>query len=207
VSRIFCFDANIVVVGVFCVGASVLCVSMRVRVMLRDFNFLVTTFRGGEADACSEIWYVLGEIGDSAAKVDKTGVSGLIAAKASFDPLETVEKLRVILHERPYEFRYSLRIIPIQKVVRTDLGEIERIVTELASEIGKDETFRVTVEKRFSSISSRDIIEAAAANIERKVDLANPDKLVLIEVVGGFTGVSVLKPSDIISVVKEKFEG
>ncbi|MDH5495036.1 MAG: RNA methyltransferase, partial [Candidatus Bathyarchaeota archaeon] len=80
--------------------------------MLRDFNLLVTTTRGNEADVCSEIWYLLGETGDSAAKVDKTGVSGLIAAKTSLQPLEAIEKLRNILKERPYEFRYTLRIIP-----------------------------------------------------------------------------------------------
>lgn len=174
--------------------------------MLRDFNLLVTTTRGNEADVCSEIWYLLGEIGDSAAKVDKTGVSGLIAAKTSFSPLETIRKLRDILERRPYEFRYSLRIIPVQKVTRTDLGEIERTATELATEIKAKETFRVTVEKRFTHLSSRDIIEVAAANIERNVDLTNPDRIVLIEVVGGFTGISILKPSDIISIVKEKFE-
>lgn len=174
--------------------------------MLRDFNLLITTTRGNEADVCSEIWYLLGETGDNAVKVDKTRVSGLIAAKTSFSPLETIEELRGILKERPYEFRYSLRIIPIQKVTRTDLGEIERIVTQLAEEIKENETFRVTVEKRFTHMSSRDIIEAAAANIERKVDLTKPDKIVLIEIVGGLTGISVLKPSEIMSIVKEKFE-
>jgi tRNA acetyltransferase TAN1 len=175
--------------------------------MLRDFNLLVTTTRGNEADACSEIWYLLGEIGDKTAKVDKTGVSGLIATKTSFSPLETITKFRDILKERPYEFRFSLRIIPIQKVTRTNLNEIERIVTQLSKDIGENESFRVTVEKRFSHLSSKDVIEAAAANIERKVDLTNPDKIVLIEIVGGFTGISVIKPSDIISTVKEKFEG
>ena len=32
--------------------------------VLKDFNLLVTTARGNEEDACSEIWYLLGEIGD-----------------------------------------------------------------------------------------------------------------------------------------------
>ncbi len=174
--------------------------------MLRDFNLLVTTTRGNEADACYEMWYLLGELGDSAAKVDKTGVSGLIAVKSSLSPPEAIRKFREILKERPYEFRYSLRIIPIQKVTRSDLEEIERIATECAAEIKENETFRVTVEKRFTRLSSKEIIEAAAANIKRKVNLINPDKIVLIEVVGGFTGISVLEPSDIISTVKEKIE-
>jgi len=172
--------------------------------VLKDFNLLITTSRGNEEDACSEIWYLLGEIGDSAAKVDKTGITGLIAAKTAFDPFDVIEKLREILKERPYEFRYTLRVIPIEKVVRTDLGAIERTVTELASKIKENESFRVTVEKRFTEMSTKDIIEAAAANIERKVDLSSPDKIVLIEVVGGLTGISVIKPEQILSVMKEK---
>jgi tRNA acetyltransferase TAN1 len=172
--------------------------------MLRDFNLLATTSRGNEGDACTELWYLLGEIGDSAPAVDKTGVAGLIVAKTAFNPFEVVEKLRKILRERPYEFRYTLRIIPIDQVVRTDLGEIQRVATELSSKIGENETFRVTVEKRFTEMSSRDIIEAVAANIERKVDLSKPDKILLIEVVGGLTGMSVIKPEEILSVMKEK---
>jgi len=174
------------------------------RMVLKDFNLLITTSRGNEEDACSEIWYLLGEIGDSAVKVDKTGITGLIAAKTAFDPFEVIEKFRKILRERPYEFRYTLRVIPIEKVVRTDLGEIERTVTELASKIKENESFRVTVEKRFTDTSTRDIIEAAAANIERKVDLSSSDKIILVEVVGGLTGISIIRPEQILAVMKEK---
>jgi tRNA acetyltransferase TAN1 len=172
--------------------------------MLRDFNLLATTSRGTEDYACSELLYLLGEIGDSAPNVDKTGVSGLIAAKTAFDPLDVIEKLREILRERPYEFRYTLRLIPIEKVVRTNLGEIERAATELSLKIKKNETFRITLEKRFSQTHTRDIIEAAATNIEREVNLGNPDKILLIEVVGGLTGLSLIKPDEILAVLKEK---
>lgn len=171
--------------------------------LLNDFNLLVTTSRGSEEDACSEIWFLIGEMGDREVKVDKTGIRGLIAARTVLDPFNVIDKLRIILKERPYEFRYTLRVIPIEKVVRTDLDEIRRSVMELGCRIGENETFRVTVEKRFTSIHTRDIIEAAAANIQHKVNLARPDKIVLIEVVGGFTGISVIKPEDTISVVKE----
>jgi tRNA acetyltransferase TAN1 len=172
--------------------------------MLRDFNLLATTSRGMERYACSELGYLLEEIGDPASNVDKTGVSGLIAAKTVLDPFEAIEKLRKILHERPYEFRYALRIIPIEKVVRTDLGEIQQAATELSVKIGENETFRVTLEKRFTSMPTRDIIEVAAANIEKEVDLNNPSKILLIEVVGGLTGISVIKPDEILAVMKEK---
>jgi len=173
--------------------------------VLKDFNLLATTSRGSERQMCAEMLYLFKEeLGDISATAGKTGVRGLIAAKTTLDPCEVIEKFRAVLQERPYEFRYALRIIPIEKVVRTNLDEIERVATELAARIGKNETFRVTVEKRFTSVHSRDFIEAAAAGIQRKADLENPDKILLIEVIGGLTGMSLIKPSDVLAVVKEK---
>lgn len=172
--------------------------------MLRDYNILTTTSRGNEEDACVELQYLLKKIGDSMPIVEKTGVSGLIAAKTVIDPFDAIKKLRRILCKRSYEFRYTLRIIPITKVLRTNLHEIQQAATELSSKIGENETFRVTVEKRFTEVHSREIIETAALNIKRKVDLSKPDKILLIEIVGGITGMSVIEPSDVISVMKEK---
>jgi tRNA acetyltransferase TAN1 len=153
---------------------------------------------------CYELAYLLKEIGDPSPEVGKTGIRGVIVGKTALNPVETIEKFRSILQERPYEFRYALRILPIEKVVHTDLNEIKRVATELAAKIGENETFRVTVEKRFTSIHSRDFIEAAATGIQRKADLENPDKILLIEVLGGLTGMALIKPTDILGVVKEK---
>jgi tRNA acetyltransferase TAN1 len=173
--------------------------------LLNDFNLLATTSRGNEEDLCSEIWYLLREMGDEAVEVEKTGVTGLIRVRTALNPFDVVKELREILEKRPWEFRYTLRVIPIERVVRTDLGEIQRAATELASKIGEGETFRVTVEKRFTALSSQEIVEAAAENVERKVDLEKPDKIVLVEVVGRLTGISVIEPREILSVMKEKF--
>jgi tRNA acetyltransferase TAN1 len=172
--------------------------------ILDDFNLLVTTAKGSEEDACSEIWFLIGEMGDREVKVDKTGIRGLIAAKTVLNPLDVIGRLRDVLNERPYEFRYTLRVIPIEKVVHTDLNEIQQAVMELASRITENETFRITIEKRFTTIQTVDIIEVAAVNIQRKVNLTKPDRIVLIEVVGGSTGISVIKPEDILSVAKER---
>jgi tRNA acetyltransferase TAN1 len=154
---------------------------------------------------CNELLYLLKEeLGDAQAETSKTKIRGLIVAKTALDPRAAIEKLRAILKQRPYEFRYALRILPIERVVQTDLEEIKRVTHELADGIGEQETFRVTVEKRFTTLHSKDIVEAAASVIKRKADLENPDRILLIEVLGALTGVSLLKPSDILSVMKEK---
>jgi tRNA acetyltransferase TAN1 len=147
---------------------------MRRENMLRDFNLLVTTSRGNERETCDELRFLLGEIGDPKAEVEKTEVSGLIAAKTTLGPREVVQKLRGILSERPYEFRFTFRVVPVEKVVQTDLVEIELAAVGFASRIGEKETFRITLEKRFSSTPTQSIIEAAASSIKRKVNLENP---------------------------------
>jgi tRNA acetyltransferase TAN1 len=173
--------------------------------MINDFNLIATTARGNERAMTNEIIYLLKEeLGDAEAKASKTKIRGLIVAKTSLDPLAALEKFRSILAERPYEFRYALRIVPIQKVVPTDLEEIKKAVEELATKMEESQTFRVTVEKRFTELHSKDLIEAAVGDIKQKVDLKNPDWIVQIEVVGAYTGVSLLHPNDILGVVKEK---
>jgi tRNA acetyltransferase TAN1 len=172
--------------------------------MLKDFNLIATTYRRTEGQARSELRYLLEQAGDPAAIVERTGISGVVAAKTVLEATETIRKLREILQGRPYEFRYLLRVIPVEKVVRTDLEQIQSAVQELSPRITDNESFRVTVEKRFTTIASKDIIEVAATNLKRKVNLSNPDRILLIEVVGGLTGISVIKPDEILSVLKEK---
>jgi len=173
--------------------------------MLSDFNLIATTNRGNERQMVYEILYLLKEeLGDQAAAASKTGIRGLITAKTSLNSCEAINKLKAVLHERPYQFRYALRIIPIEKVVRTDLEEIKKASMELAAKIGESETFRVSVEKRFTQLHARDFIEAVATGIERKVDLENPDKILLVEVLGSFTGLSLIAPSEVLAVPKEK---
>jgi tRNA acetyltransferase TAN1 len=178
---------------------------MRLIIMvLRDFNLLISTPRMRENDACSEMWFLLGEIGDREPVVEKSGINGLIVAKTALDPFRVIKDFRRLLRERPEEFRYALRVVPIEVVVPTRLEEVKKAGLELSMRIKEDETFRVTVEKRHTSLSSTEIVEAIADGINQKVDLHKPDKIVLVEVLGGLTGVSVIGPEDILSVVKEK---
>ena len=99
---------------------------------------------------------------------------------------------------------YALRIVPIERVVPTDLQEIKHVTRELVARIAEDESFRVTVEKRFTALHSKEIIEAAASDIKRKANMNNPDRILQIEVLGALTGISLLEPSDILSVMKRK---
>ncbi len=172
--------------------------------MLEDFNLLVSSARGNEEEANSELWYLVSELGDHAVKTDFTPVSGLTVAKTKLDPIGTVSKLRAILKEHPWEFRYILKVKPIGRVVPSEASHISKAVAQLATEIRGEETFRVSLEKRQNHISSKEVIDTVASVIPRKVDLRNPDKIVLVEIIGKLAGVSVVEPADILGIEREK---
>jgi tRNA acetyltransferase TAN1 len=172
--------------------------------MLNDFNLLITTRRGNEVQVCSEVWYLLGEAGDDAPVVDKTGISGLVTARTSLSPFIAIDRLRTILSEQPSEFRYTLRVIPIQKVVKSNVSLIKEAARDVLVRIKEGETFRITIEKRHTSISRRELVKEVASIVEKRVNLTNPDKIIAIEIVGKFTGISALNPSEIISTSKER---
>ncbi|MDR2708035.1 MAG: THUMP domain-containing protein [Nitrososphaerota archaeon] len=173
--------------------------------MLKDFNLIVSTARGNERAMINEILFLLREqLKDQEAAAVKTAVRGVIVARTSLDPYVAVDKFHDILKERPYEFRFALRIIPIERVVLTDIETIKQAACELASRIEENETYRITIEKRFTTLHTTDIISAIATEIQHKADMKNPNKIILIEIMGAVTGISLIKPNDIISVMKEK---
>ena len=172
---------------------------------MEEFNLLIATSRGNERAAAMEIVALLREVGDPAARADRIFIVGLVVAQTVLGPFDAVQKLRSLLKAKPELFRYILKITPLDKVVPTDIESIKSTCREMTTHIGKDETFRITVNKRHSQLSSSEIIEVAATSIDRRVKLENPDKIVLIEILGHIAGISVIRPRDVISVVKERF--
>jgi len=169
-----------------------------------DFNLIATSERGYESAACSELWMLLRVVGDEMPVVDRGPVRGLILARAALHPVEAVKRLREELLRSPEVFRVLLRILPVEVVVPTEVERIVDAARGLTPRIGADESFRITVEKRRTGLRSREVIDAVAAGIDRRVDLEHPDWVVLIEIVGRYTGVSVIRPEALLNIQKEK---
>lgn len=171
---------------------------------MKDFNLIVSTYRFREEEAQDEILDLLEQFGDSDSECEITDIKGILLAKTTMGPTDVVAKLKDLTSSDPWQIRYILRVLPIQAVVATDLRSISNASAELASRIGSADKFRVTVEKRHSPIPSGEIISAVAEKIQSKVDLENPDLVVLVQVLGALTGISVITPGQIFSSIKEK---
>ena len=167
-------------------------------------NLIVTCPRHFEPETEEELIDILKEYGDQDLKVTITSMSGILTAETKLDPIEVVRKIKAMLLDEPWSVRYCKRIIPIQKVTESKIEDIERCVTELSDQILGEDTYRILVEKRNSDLSSKEIITKIAKNIKNKVSLEFPDKVLLIEILGNKTGISILKKSDILSTEKTK---
>lgn len=167
-------------------------------------NMIITCARHLEPETEEELCDILEEFGDSDVKVTITEMSGILTAETKLDPVEVVRKIKEMVLDEPWSVRYCLRIIPIQKVIETKIEEIEKTVSEMSKEIIEGETYRISIEKRNSNLSSQEMIKKIANKIKNKVSLEFPDKVVLIEILGNKTGVSILKKSDVLSIEKTK---
>jgi len=167
-------------------------------------NLIVTCPRHLEPETEDELKDILEEFGDSDLKVSITNMSGILTADTNLDPVEVVRKIKEMLLDEPWSVRYCKRIIPIQKEIESKIEEIEKSVSELSNQILDEETYRISIEKRNSDLSSKEIITKIADKIKNKVSLEFSDKIILIEILGNRTGISILKKSDILSTEKTK---
>ena len=167
-------------------------------------NLIVTCARNLEGETEEEIIDILDELGDPDVKISVSNMSGIITVQTKLDPIEVVRKMKEMLLDEPWSIRYCLRVIPIQKIVETNLEKIQECISSISDKIEENESYRILIEKRNSDISSKEIITNIANQIKNTVSLDFPDKIILIEILGIVTGISLIKKSDILSLEKTK---
>ena len=167
---------------------------------------MATTEQLTVSEACSELWINLKAIGDEGPKVDRSRIRGLVLGQTTLDPVEAIHKLREYMGGAPDRFTNIYRIMPILTWVRTEISGMIKEVETQKSKILEGESFRVTVEKRRTQLRSMEIIIPVADVLENEVDLEKPDWVILINILGRKTGVSVIRHNDELNVQKEKYE-
>ena len=167
-------------------------------------NLIITCARHLEQETKEELLNILEEFGDPDANIVISDMSGIMTASTKLEPIEVVRRIKEMILDEPWSIRYCLRIIPIQKVIETTIENIEKTIENMNEQIKSGETYRISIEKRNSDLSSKEIITKIADKIRNNVSLEFPDKVVLIEILGNKTGISILKKSDILSLEKTK---
>ncbi len=170
----------------------------KVTNLQKDFNLLISCPRFHEREALAEVWYLYSNIGDDEVRGEPVSFPGLVVAKTKLDPILSIGQLKNIINDDNSYLRFVLKIIPIERVLETSLDDIIKTVQELMNRIKEDESFRIRLKTRFSPFNSQELIVKVASYIDRKVDLTNPDKILMLQILGTVTGISILKPDDIL---------
>ena len=169
-------------------------------------NLLVTCARNLETETKNEIGKILDEIGDQESEVLNVGMRGILMVNTSIEPSKIIDWVKDKVVEEPWLIRYCLRMIPIQSVTETDMSKITNDVIKLKDVIQQNDSYRITIEKRNTDMSSTEIITEIAKIFPNKVSLNQPDWIILIEILGNKTGISILKENEIFSLDKAKRE-
>ena len=167
-------------------------------------NLIITCQRNLEEPTILEIQNMLERFGDSGQIVEKTIFSGIIQVETELDIMKVLENFRVVIEDEPWLIKYCSRIIPIQAECESKLDEIRDKVNELSEVIKENDTYRITVEKRQSSLHTSEIISNIADSLSNKVSLENSDWEIIIQVLRNKTGISIIPPNTILSVNRQK---
>ena len=166
-------------------------------------NLVVTSAKGLEARASAEFKEIALLSGTRRVSTERSAYDGIVEVEVE-NPKNVLAFLSSFVKSEPFKVRYIMRVIPVDRVVDTKLENIAAVVKELSPRIAEGESFRITIEERDSPYTTKQLIDALADIVDRKVSLDNPDKIVLIQVFGEYTGISILFPDEIISIPKLK---
>ena len=167
-------------------------------------NLLVTCARNLDTETKNEIGKILGEIGDQESEILNVGMRGILMVNTSIEPSKIIDWVKDKVVEEPWLIRYCLRMIPIQSITETEMSKITKEVIKLKDVIQQNDSYRITIEKRNTDMSSNEIITEVAKIFPNKVSLNQPDWVILIEILADKTGISILKENEIFSLDKAK---
>ena len=151
-------------------------------------HFMVTTPVNRQYDGMWEIQWAV-----ETCRVIKTRYKGLFLIEADEDALQKI---------KDYETTAVCKVIPLHAMVKADLSEIVKEVNSLAREkLAHNESFAVRCKRRGFPLPSKEIEKEVGSHIvetfKNPVDLDNPDKVILIEIIDKKAGISILKDGEI----------
>ncbi len=167
-------------------------------------GLLISSARTLERNASSELYYLFSEILEyEDVKVSPvTEISGLSLARLTKDPIHALEEAKSIIENDASVLRYVLKIVPIQYRISTSFNDFEVASEAFSSQIKTDDTWKINLRRRHTTIPRNEIITSIASKITHgKVLLDNPDYYLIVEVLGKWTYLA-LSPIPEISVTK-----
>ena len=163
---------------------------------------MVSTSRYNETNAKSELWFILLMCGDTYPIISGVQFPGLITALTNVNSKQVITKIKKFQEKNPHFFQFILKIIPIDFTCETDIKTIKYIIQENHRDfLNERESFKLILKRRnHEKVEREHFIETIASDLDYKVDLEHPDKIIRIEILGNISGISFLNESEVVRV-------
>ncbi|MCK4845043.1 MAG: THUMP domain-containing protein [Candidatus Heimdallarchaeota archaeon] len=163
-------------------------------------GLIVSSSRTLERNASSEVFFLLTEIlgYTNVEAYPIKEISGLSIAKFEENPIVTLKKIEEVVEEDNAVLQVTLKLVPIEYRIETNIEEIREAAISLAPRIKSEDTWKINLRRRHSQLKREEIISAVASEIkEGKVKMENPDVYVIVEIVGKWTYMTVSKKAEL----------
>lgn len=167
-----------------------------------DANLLVTFDPTKVETAKKEIEERLKEVKEKPKILSATdGVAEIIVGNAK----AAVKALTAIAKKDISKFPATFHWIPIEKWCKATIPEMQKAIKELSKDIKATEKWKMDLGKRKTELHERDLIIKLTDVIDKpNVDLANPDKIVKVEIIGNKAGIALLAKEELLNTAKLK---
>jgi tRNA acetyltransferase TAN1 len=176
------------------------------------FNLLVSGQHDGSHEARREIEERLAEVGARIERLEPSEIEGIFLVTVIMvcesprecwveDIKKVVAHLRDMCRTEPEKFAHTVYWVPIEFWVPSSMPEMVAAVNELSDRIQEHENWKMQLHKRGGAEHTAELIKALTEPIEKgHVNLENPEKIVVVEILGDYAGFSVIAPSELLDV-------
>jgi tRNA(Ser,Leu) C12 N-acetylase TAN1 len=163
-------------------------------------SFLISSQRSFERDALSESFYVISDVLGYKVQPLRSripGLSILSLTESNINLIDVINRIRQYIKTNG-PLVACLRIVPLERLVKTNLHNIVENAVSLAQlKIKPNHLWRIRVRKRQTNLRTSSVIESIAEKINwGVVNLKNPNYEIRVEIIRDLTGISVIEPSD-----------
>lgn len=150
-----------------------------------------------------EVIAILAQIGDPVPLVDRTAVFGIAFVRTALDNRRVIQHCRALWQEAGLtNFQYAIKWLPVDYWCDTDLDIIKELIdSKLKDQIDPEQTWGMVVKRRrYQKHHTIEIIRYLAQDIDRKVNLSTPDRIIWVDMLGRQTAVALLQREEIFSI-------
>jgi tRNA acetyltransferase TAN1 len=166
-------------------------------------NILITFHQNAKVLAEEEARRNLKEVGASVEWVEQSDVEGVFEALVIGDPKRTVADIRTLCLGQPELFQNTHHWVPIDRWVPSEEKDMVKATKEIGKGISVGERWMMHLHKRHLRAHTTDLLMILTEPIDvGTVDLEDPDKVVVVEILGERAGMALVRKDELLDVNK-----